>query len=79
MVKVSCYMDRPSFWSRSLEPLNSAAMWSSEVEEIVLVKGEKGLGFSILDYQVKTIKRPFSASFSFVSSVQCTLKTVGSK
>ena len=40
------------FRSRSLEPLNSAAMWSEEVEEIVLIKGEKGLGFSILDYQV---------------------------
>jgi hypothetical protein len=37
-----------------LEPLNSAAMWSTDVEEIVLVKGEKGLGFSILDYQVNT-------------------------
>ena len=42
--------------SRSLEPLNSAAMWSSQIEEIVLIKGEKGLGFSILDYQVKLIK-----------------------
>jgi hypothetical protein len=29
-------------------------MWSTDVEEIVLVKGEKGLGFSILDYQVNT-------------------------
>ena len=27
-------------------------MWSSFVEEIVLDKGERGLGFSILDYQV---------------------------
>ena len=45
--------------SRSLEPLNSSAMWSSEVELIVLIKGEKGLGFSILDYQVRC-----KASFS---------------
>jgi len=44
------------FRSRSLEPLNSAAMWSSQIEEIVLIKGEKGLGFSILDYQVN---KPF--------------------
>lgn len=28
------------------------AMWSAFVKEIVLNKGEKGLGFSILDYQV---------------------------
>jgi len=27
-------------------------MWSSLHEEVVLVKGEKGLGFFILDYQV---------------------------
>ena len=37
--------------SRSLEPLTSLAMWSEEVLEIELVKAEKGLGFSILDYQ----------------------------
>ena len=37
--------------SRSLEPLSSLAMWSSEVLHIELVKGERGLGFSILDYQ----------------------------
>lgn len=27
------------------------AMWSSEPQIIELVKGERGLGFSILDYQ----------------------------
>ena len=37
--------------SRSLEPLTSLAMWSEEVIAIELVKAEKGLGFSILDYQ----------------------------
>ena len=37
--------------SRSLEPLTSLAMWSEEVLAIELVKAEKGLGFSILDYQ----------------------------
>lgn len=41
--------------SRSLEPLTSLAMWSSEPEEIELHKGERGLGFSILDYQVCTL------------------------
>lgn len=38
--------------SRSLEPLTGLAMWSSEPQIIELVKGERGLGFSILDYQV---------------------------
>ncbi|XP_063701059.1 patj homolog [Culicoides brevitarsis] len=37
--------------SRSLEPLTGLAMWSSESQIIELVKGERGLGFSILDYQ----------------------------
>ena len=27
-------------------------MWGPQIEEIILRKGEKGLGFSILDYQV---------------------------
>ena len=38
--------------SRSEEPINNLAMWSSEPEVIELVKGDRGLGFSILDYQV---------------------------
>lgn len=29
------------------------AMWESEVQSIELEKGEGGLGFSILDYQVR--------------------------
>ena len=37
--------------SRSLEPLTSLAMWCEEVIQIELVKGDRGLGFSILDYQ----------------------------
>lgn len=37
---------------RSLEPLTGLAMWSSEPQIIELIKGERGLGFSILDYQV---------------------------
>lgn len=40
--------------SRSLEPLTGLAMWSSEPQIIELVKGERGLGFSILDYQDPT-------------------------
>ncbi|XP_042870689.1 multiple PDZ domain protein-like isoform X1 [Penaeus japonicus] len=37
--------------SRSLEPLTGLAMWSSEAQIIELMKGDRGLGFSILDYQ----------------------------
>lgn len=40
--------------SRSMEPLSGLAMWSSEPHIIELVKGDRGLGFSILDYQVST-------------------------
>lgn len=36
--------------SRSLENSN-VAMWSNDVEYIEVIKGERGLGFSILDYQ----------------------------
>ncbi|GFO19018.1 multiple pdz domain protein [Plakobranchus ocellatus] len=37
--------------SRSLEPLTGLAMWSSQPVVIELEKGDRGLGFSILDYQ----------------------------
>ncbi|KAL1129915.1 hypothetical protein AAG570_012859 [Ranatra chinensis] len=37
--------------SRSLEPITGLAMWSSEPHIIELTKGDRGLGFSILDYQ----------------------------
>lgn len=46
--------------SRSLEPLTGLAMWSSEPQIIELVKGERGLGFSILDYQVNSKNNDFS-------------------
>lgn len=42
--------------SRSLEPLSGLATWSSEPQIIELVKGDRGLGFSILDYQVMNRK-----------------------
>lgn len=44
------------FFCRSLEPLTGLAMWSSEPQIIELIKGERGLGFSILDYQVNISK-----------------------
>jgi len=37
--------------SKSLEPLTGLAMWTDEVITIALQKTERGLGFSILDYQ----------------------------
>merc|ERR550519_2114577 len=37
--------------SKSLEPLTGLAMWTDEVINIELLKTERGLGFSILDYQ----------------------------
>ena len=37
--------------SRSLEPLTGLAMWAEEMITIELQKTERGLGFSILDYQ----------------------------
>lgn len=38
--------------SRSLEPLSGLALWSDEIQVIELEKGDKGLGFSIFNYQV---------------------------
>lgn len=38
--------------SRSLEPMSGLAMWSDQPEYIELLKSDRGLGFSILDYQV---------------------------
>lgn len=37
--------------SRSLECVSGLAMWQSKEDIIQLVKGDQGLGFSILDYQ----------------------------
>ena len=37
--------------SKSLEPLTGLAMWTDEVITLELMKTERGLGFSILDYQ----------------------------
>lgn len=50
---LSFLADEPSLQktkSRSLEGTN-IAMWSDEVEYVDLIKADKGLGFSILDYQ----------------------------
>lgn len=36
------------------EPIGTPlAMWETEIQDIQLEKGESGLGFSILDYQVR--------------------------
>jgi len=38
--------------SHSLEPLGGLATWGADVVTVELYKGDRGLGFSILDYQV---------------------------
>jgi len=38
--------------SHSLEPLGGLATWGSDIITVELYKGDRGLGFSILDYQV---------------------------
>ncbi|XP_063897158.1 uncharacterized protein LOC135118620 [Helicoverpa armigera] len=45
-----CSEDLERVRSRSLEPLSGLAMWSDHVEYIQLLKEDRGLGFSILDY-----------------------------
>ncbi|RWS31496.1 multiple PDZ domain protein-like protein, partial [Leptotrombidium deliense] len=50
-IGISNVIDSWKMKSRSLEPLTGLAMWSSDAQTIELVKGERGLGFSILDYQ----------------------------
>lgn len=45
----------PPSRSRSLEGtgcLGGVAMWKDSAEKLELIKGDHGLGFSILDYQV---------------------------
>ena len=54
--------------SRSLEIFSDPATWAGEVLEVDLVKGEKGLGFSILDYQVLKVKDLF---ISIIISKKC--------
>lgn len=44
--------------SHSLEPLGGLATWGSDVITVELYKGDRGLGFSILDYQVQHIFVP---------------------
>lgn len=51
--------------SRSLEPLTGLAMWSADPLLIELPKGERGLGFSILDYQVRNSWLAFFFFFPF--------------
>lgn len=36
---------------RSVASLTTLALWSNNITEVDLIKGEKGLGFSVLDYQ----------------------------
>lgn len=49
--------------SRSLEELTNFKMWSIEPVVIELCKGDKGLGFSILDYKVQLTWASFTFTF----------------
>lgn len=49
--------------SRSLEELTNFKMWSIEPVVIELCKGDKGLGFSILDYKVQLTWATFTFTF----------------
>ena len=42
--------------SMSLEPVSKYRVWSNEVLSVELDKGDKGLGFSVMDYKVRTHK-----------------------
>ncbi|RVE52338.1 hypothetical protein evm_002976 [Chilo suppressalis] len=56
--------------SRSLEPLSGLAMWSDHVEYIQLLKEDRGLGFSILDYLVRLFsERLFYKDFYLYSGL----------
>jgi len=59
--------------SHSLEPLGGLATWGAEVVTVELYKGDRGLGFSILDYQVYQSSLLFCLStvFSFFSHLLC--------
>lgn len=46
---------------RGVPPMSPPlAMWERETEVVELEKGESGLGFSILDYQVRDVPLSFS-------------------
>ena len=51
--------NRDSFCTDSstgiLSPVPGSGLWESEITEIELPKGDKGLGFSILDFAVSLI------------------------
>ena len=59
--------------SHSLEPLGGLATWGSEVVTVELYKGDRGLGFSILDYQVEYSSVPFCRTYwhIYVLQVSC--------
>jgi len=68
--------------SHSLEPLVGLATWGSDVVAVELYKGDRGLGFSILDYQVEHKSLLFSLIiiflFFFVPSVYfCAIINIG--
>jgi len=51
------------------------AMWETEIQDIELEKGESGLGFSILDYQVRKLEdlHTLSTHLSRPTLLKCVL------
>lgn len=52
------------------------AMWELEIQNIELEKGEGGLGFSILDYQVRIRLKYFLAVLQHLSKRTTTKRTI---
>lgn len=56
--------------SRSLEAITGLPMWSDTITIVELVKGDRGLGFSVLDYQVMSSARPRGTNTGCLVSIQ---------
>lgn len=54
--------------SRSLEAIAGLPMWSDTITTIDLIKGDRGLGFSVLDYQVGVLNSCFYKTQPFTFS-----------
>lgn len=53
------------------ESTMSQSMWTEEIEYVDLEKGERGLGFSILDYKVSFILQILNTVMVVFVSVWC--------
>lgn len=69
--------------SRSLEAVGALPMWQETPTEIELTKAERGLGFSILDYQVNCstylcfIRFYFRVTLNWIRTSSCFIRRIG--